>query len=180
MVLEDSPAAFHGVVLAVVGRVVGESNVDVVLLDELHHAVQELASTPAVLGTVVLEEDERVDLREAGLVLDPPRIIRVDDAVAGHLGRADCDRKLVVLGKQKAHGSRFAVRLVVVIERSNRHPAFAVARELTDLDCRLGIRRDQQLVVRPRDFVADAFDLLEDGVGFSDLFLTWVFCTRTG
>jgi len=85
MTLEGAPTPFDGVVLAVVGRVVGESNVDLMLLHKLHHAVQELASSPAVLRTIILKGHQRVDLREAGLVLGPPIVERVDDAVAGDL-----------------------------------------------------------------------------------------------
>jgi len=180
MTLKNAPTPFNGVVLAVVRRVVGESNVDLVLLHELHDARQELASAPAVLGTIVLQQDKGVDLRKAGRVLDPQRFEPVDDAIAGDLGRADGDRQFVVLGKQETYGSHLAVRRVIVIERSNWHATLAATRKLTDLDGRLRVARNQQLVFGPLSFLADACELFEDGVGLWDLFFTWVFCTRTG
>ena len=85
-----------------------------------------------------------------------------------------------MLGQQETHGRYLAIGLVIVIERSNRHATFAVARELSDLDGRLRVAGNQQLVFGLCGFLANAFDFFEDSVGFGDLFFTWVFCTRTG
>jgi hypothetical protein len=59
-----------------------------------------------------------------------------------------------------------------VIERSNRHATFAVARELADLDGCFGVAGNQQLGFGLGGFLANAFELFEDGVGFWDLFFT--------
>jgi len=139
MTLEGAPTPFHGVVLAVVRRVVGKSNVDLMLLHELHHAVQELASSATVLRTIILKGHKRVDLRKAGLVLGPPMVKRVDDAVAGYLRRTDRDHQLVVLGKEDPKGSDVGIGREVVVEGLNRHATFTTARKLTDLDGRLRV-----------------------------------------
>ena len=85
-----------------------------------------------------------------------------------------------MLRKKEAHRRNLPVGLVIVIERSNRHAAFAIARELTDLDDCLRVTGNQQLGFALCDFLANPFDFFEDRVGFGDLFFTWVFCTRTG
>jgi len=76
-----------------------------------------------------------------------------------------------MLGEQEAHGRGRAGREIVV-ERLNRHATLAATRELADLDGRLGIAGDQQLVFRLCGFLANALDLVEDGVGLGDFFLT--------
>jgi hypothetical protein len=180
VILENTPAALDRVVLAVVRRIIGEADADLMLFDEVDHAVQELAPASTVLGAVVLEKNERVDLGKTTLVLAPPVPDVVHDAVAGNLGCADRDRQFVVLGEQDAHRRGRAIGLEVMVEGPNTHTAFAVAREFADLDDRLGIARDQKLVLGLCGLCADALDLFKDCVGFRDLFLTWVFCTRTG
>lgn len=85
-----------------------------------------------------------------------------------------------MLRKKEANRGDFAVGLIVVVERLNGNTTLAVTRKLPDVDGRLRVPRNDQLVVRAICFVADAPDLFEDGVGLRDLFFTWVFCTRTG
>lgn len=172
VIFENTPAPLDRVVLAVVRRIVSKANVDLMLLNELHHAVKELRSPPAVLGAVVLKDDERIDFWKPGLVLAPPVLRRVHDAIAGDLGRAHCDRQFIMPDEQDTYGRGRAVGLEVVIERSNRNATFAVARELADLDDCLGVAGNQQLVRGSCCFLADSLDLLEDGVGFGDFFLT--------
>ena len=89
MILQNAPTTFHGVVLAVVRRIVGKADVDLMLLNEVHHPAQELSSSSTVLGAIVLKKNQRVDLRKPGLVLGPPVVDRIHDAVAGDFGCAD-------------------------------------------------------------------------------------------
>ena len=127
MILENTPTAFHRVVLAVVRRIVSQTDMDLMLLSEMYHPIQELGSSSTVLRTIVLKQNERVDRWKPGLILKPPRVDCIHNAIAGHFGRAKRNGQLVLLGEQKAHGSHLAIRFVIVIERSNGHAAFAIA-----------------------------------------------------
>lgn len=126
--LQNTPTAFNRVILTVVGRVIGKANVDLMALNKIHHAAEELASSTAVFWAIVLKQNQSVDLGKPGLVFAPPVLEGVYDTIAGDFGCADRDRQLVMLWQQEAEGRRFGVGLVIVVERSDRwHATFSVA-----------------------------------------------------
>ena len=64
VLFEDASAALHGVVLAVVRRVVGEAYVDLMSLSEVHDPREKPRAAALVLRAIVLQQEERVDLRK--------------------------------------------------------------------------------------------------------------------
>ncbi len=75
-----------------------------------------------------------------------------------------------MLGEQQSY-RRGLIGRKIVIERFNRHATFAIARALADLDGCLGIAGNQELVFGLCGFLANAFELFEDGIGFGGFFL---------
>lgn len=53
VLFENSPTAFNRVVLTVVGRIIRETDSDVILLDKFHQTLHELRSPTVVLRSVI-------------------------------------------------------------------------------------------------------------------------------
>ena len=83
----------------------------------------------------------------------------------------------VELRHQDSDRRERGVRLVVVVQRGELHPAGSAAGELADLDGGFGVHRHPQLMVGLVRLPIHPMDLLEDGVGLRDLFFGLVFCT---
>ena len=64
MLLQYAPKAFNGIVLAVIRRIVNQLERELQLVSELDHAVHELRASAMIFGSIVLEEHQRLYLRE--------------------------------------------------------------------------------------------------------------------
>ena len=91
MSLENAPAAFDRIVFAVIRRIVSKADVDLMLFNEIDHSGQELGTSSAILGAIVLKQNQCVDVRKSGLVFVPPVVEHIHDAVACNFGCADRD-----------------------------------------------------------------------------------------
>ena len=65
MVLQHAPDTLYGVVFAVIGRVVGQLNGDLELVNELREPVHKLRATAVVFPPVVLIDQDGPDLGES-------------------------------------------------------------------------------------------------------------------
>src|SRR6266545_1584703 len=73
VVFENAPAAFNGIVLAVVRRVIHQSHYDAILLYELDQTPHKLGAPTVVFGAVIQIDDQRSDLGKAVTYVLPPR-----------------------------------------------------------------------------------------------------------
>jgi len=170
VVLQHAPASLDRIVFAVIRRVVGQAHADLVFVCKLNDALDELCPSTAVLWSVVLVEEQRVDTEESNLVGGPPPVETVYDAVACDLGVHQCDMQFVILGQEDPRRRQYRLGCVVVVERCYVSTVPTSPREFTYLHPGLGIYRDAQKALVSLGKFVDLFHLVEDGVCFRDLF----------
>jgi hypothetical protein len=71
---QDSPDSLNGVVFAVIGRVVGQSNVEFVGNGKLNHALHELSATRMILWAIILIDEQGFNVAESLTITIPPSI----------------------------------------------------------------------------------------------------------
>jgi len=180
VLLGDAPAPLDRIVLAVVGRVVGQADGQAGGGRERHEAGDELAAMAVVLRPVVQVEDQRGAVREARAHRRPPLRQAVGQAVAGHARGHRVEEHLLQLGQQQAHRRHRAHRLAVVVGGGDRDPAPPFPREGAALDRRFGLHGDPPRVARRVGGAVDGRHLGEAGVGRGDLLWGGVLATVWG
>lgn len=139
MIFECAPAAFNGVVLAVIGRVVDKSNIDLILLHKLDDSFEKLCSAATIFRPIVLQKDKTIHIWKRGLLLRPPLLYAVNDAITGRFGRCHENIQSIMVGQKNANWGHFLVRRKIVVEGPGDDARFAFSRKVPDLDDRLRI-----------------------------------------
>ena len=180
MLLQDAPAALDRVVLAVVGRGVGQADDQAGVGGELHEAVHELGPVAVVLRAVVQVEDQRGAMREAGAHRRPPLRQPIHQAVAGHARGHGIEEAFVQRRQEQPDRRHRPRRREVVVGGGDRHAAPPPPREGAELDRGLRVQRDPQRVPGRVGGLIDGGHVRKDGVGRGDLFWGCVLATVWG
>ena len=91
MFFQDAPAAFDGVVLAVVWRIVNQHDFKIVSVGKFNHPFHELRPKTGILRTVVEINDQLTNVSETVLVCIPPLLETVGDEVTRFPRRSEDD-----------------------------------------------------------------------------------------
>ncbi len=81
VVFKRCPASFYGIVFAVIGRIINQTNPEVCRLDELHHAFNELSPVTFERWTIVQINHQFFHARISALMCLPPSLQAIDDKV---------------------------------------------------------------------------------------------------
>ena len=185
VLFQNAPAAFDGVVFAVVRRQIHQFDLDLVAIGEPDQTVHELGPGTADLRAVVEFDVQPLDTGMNGLPLLPPALEAVGDEVAGLLRVPEKEQGLVDLLRpavqfENSERNQKGVGRHVVIERPDRSGSagFAASGEVADFDLGLGVDGDPQGVGVGRCPGAGFADVFEDRVGLGDFFSGRVLSTR--
>src|SRR5437588_424332 len=125
-----------------VGRIIGQANTDLVLLNKCHQTLYELGPATVVLWTIVQIDDQSLDVGKAVFDRLPPLDESIDQTIAGHSG-GDCIEKHFIGGRHEdaywRHGRHW---LKIMICCFGGHAILASPSKRTDLESRFGIHRD--------------------------------------
>ena len=91
MFLQCSPAALDRIVLAVVGRVINQFNLQVVFISELSQAFHELRTTTGYFRTIVQVDHQLANVRLNSFAITPPLLEIVRYGIAGGSALAEAD-----------------------------------------------------------------------------------------
>jgi len=97
MLFQEPPDPFNGVVLAVIGRVVGQFHSESELVDKVDNTIHELSASAMVLRAVILIDNKRRDIRKAFTDTEPAIRYAIDDEITGHLGGREVEIEFAVL-----------------------------------------------------------------------------------
>ena len=93
MVFQNPPASFHSVVLAVIRRIVGQVDCQLVPVGELHQTFEELSPHTAERWTIVQIDDDFPDVWIVLFAFFPPLFEAVCDEIARLTRLAEDDRE---------------------------------------------------------------------------------------
>lgn len=136
MKLEDSPTAFYGIVLAVVGRIVEQVDRFSDEIDKLHHALQELSAHTTAFRPII-----GFDLNELRVFLFlraesvPPLLQGIDDEVTGLIGTAKGNVQLPTVFIKDSTGSVFLLTSHIMVTGFVVAPCLSSPGEITNIDC---------------------------------------------
>ena len=134
MVLEDAPAAFDRIVLAVIGRVIRQPDRDAILLHKLDHPLHKLGSTAVVLRAIIDIEYQRGNVCKPLADGLPPLHEPVHQAVTGHFGGDPVHKQFIPCREKDAHRSEGRCWMKIVVDRRDVGATFAPTREGTHFD----------------------------------------------
>ncbi len=142
VLFENPPAAFDRVVLAVIGRIIGQADREMIGLRKLHEPLHELSAPTVALWTIVQIDEQGRDVGKALFNPLPPVDQSIHQAIAGHFGRHPIQKELIGDGQENAYGGHCRCWLKVVVSCLGGDAALASSGKGADLDCRLGIHRE--------------------------------------
>jgi hypothetical protein len=178
VLLEDSPAALHGIVFAVVRRIVEEANGLADVVGELDHALEKLRAPTIALGPVVGLDLDVGDARtRIGVLTCPPGVQAVDDEIAGLRRTSEGQMKGATVFVDDTKWGVLLLAPHVVVCRLIVTPRLATARVVANIHRRLAVHaqaHERCALAIPVMFP----DVGEDGVGFGDFF--WGLALSTG
>ncbi len=140
MRFQDAPTAFDRIVLAVIGRIIGQPKPQTAALSKGDHPLHELAAPTMVFRTIVEIDHQRRDIGKAQAHLLPPAFYTIGQTIARHFGGDTIVKQLVEHRQQDAHWCQHSGGLKIMIGRSGGNAALAAASEWPDLDCRFRIQ----------------------------------------
>jgi len=162
----STPTAFNRVVFAMLGRIIGQANTDLVLLNQCHQTLHELVPSTEVLWTIVQIDDQSLDVGKAVFDRLPPLDESICQTVAGH-SRCDSKEKNFISGRHEdthwRHGGNW---LKIMISRFGCHAILTSPSKRTDLESSFGIHRDPSRLLISISSLIDLLHLGKDGVGF--------------
>ena len=168
VVLEGTKAAFDGIVLAMIRRIVQQREIELTLVREAYQAMHVLRAATLILWAVVLVDGQRTYPWTARLVVFPPVFHNIGETVRCPLGHDHVEEEFPCLHDQEPHGRHLSVGAKVVVQRADLNAAVASPGKVSDLDNVFRIERDAQrsgiLVDRTMLYV----QLLEDGIRLRD------------
>ncbi len=85
MLFEPAKGTFDGIVFAVIGRIIGQLDRDLLPLSQADQAMHELGASRVILGAVIGINDPALDLREARFDTLPPLLQTIDNTVCCQL-----------------------------------------------------------------------------------------------
>ncbi len=139
MVFQDAPHSFNGVVLAMVGRIIGQFQVDIVCPGKLHQALDELRPTALRLGTVVHVQDERMGAKTPS-PLRPQVMEPIHDKIGGHGTLREKEPEIVRRRQEEAKQLDRRLRGEIVIARDDTATIVASTGIGTKPNRRLGVQ----------------------------------------
>ena len=180
VIFQDSPAAFDGIVFAVIWRVVRQFQCQLVTVLEVDQPLHKLGTRSADLGTIVEIDEQPTHTGIGGFSVGPPQLQAVGDEVAGVARRAQDYVQLSAVHLKNAGWSKHCAGMPVMVGRTNRlvPPRLTPTRELANLHFGLGVERDAERFRVLRGSRVDVAQVVEDGVGGVDFFLGSVLRTR--
>src|SRR5438270_10011268 len=125
-----------------VGRIIGQANIDLILLNTCHQTLHELGPTTVVLRTIVQIDDQRLDVGKALFDRLPPLDESIDQTVAGHSGGDPIEKYFIGGRHQDAHWRYTGNWLKIMISRFGGHAILASTSKGSDLESRFGVHRD--------------------------------------
>ncbi len=95
VIFQNPPAAFDGVVFAVVWRIIGQAYGDVIALDKFHQALHELGTPAVALWTIVQIDEQCLDVGKALFDGLPPVDETIHQTIAGDLGGDPIEKEFI-------------------------------------------------------------------------------------
>jgi hypothetical protein len=180
MVFQNAPAAFDGSVLAVVGRIIGQADMEGIVAHKVDHAPHALGATAMVFRAIIQINHPGSDRAQALMHRVPPLRQAVGEAVARDVGADAIDKEFVQRGRQDTYGGHQSRRLEIVIGRLGLRPTFAPTGKGPHFDGGVGIDGNPSDVVLGIRIVLDLAQLVEDGVSLGHGFCGLLLATFLG
>jgi len=170
VVFQNAPAAFDGIVLAVLGRIVRQLKRQPTLPHKRAQTSHKLGAPTVTFGSVVEVEQQGRHLRIAVTVRLPPRLQEIDQTIARDLGSHGVHTQLALVRQQDAHRRPPRLGMKSMIGRFDLNAILAAARIIADVDRGVGIHRKAEYVRSRRRRRMDLAPLGKDSVGLDNLF----------
>ena len=170
MILQDAPAAFNWVVLAMVRRVRHQPHVEVIILDKIDEPLHKLCASALIFRTIIEIDPQHCDRSEPLADGLPPLGEAIHQAVTGDFRGHGVHKQFIQCGEKNAHGGHGCLRGKIVVSSLDLDTAFPAPGEGANFDGRFGIQRDAQDIVCRLSGVVDLGYLFADRVGFQDFF----------
>ena len=124
VVFQNAPTTFDGIVLAVVRRIIGQVEGEMIALGKVQEAGHKLRTPTVVLGAIIQIEDQGIDMSKALMHTQPPALQTVHQAIGGDFGCHHMQKQVVKLGEKNPNWRDGSVWLEVVIGGFDVDPAF--------------------------------------------------------
>jgi hypothetical protein len=177
VVFQNAPTTFNRIVLAVVRGIVGQVDGELIPDSKSHEASHKLSPSAVVFGTIIQIENQGIDMGQAVTDTQPPVFEAVDQTIGGDFRGHHIQKQVVKLGEKNPDGRERSTGFEVVIGGLDRNPTFSPPRERTDFDGGFGIHGETQNVLSSISGLIGPGHLLEDRIGFGNLF--WGFDLAT-
>jgi len=105
VVLSGCPAAFNGIICAVIGRILGQIDGELIGLGKLHEPCHKLSAIALILRSIIQIDHESMDLLKAFSPALPPQLQHIDQTIAGDFGGDTSQKQFIALGNQNAYWS---------------------------------------------------------------------------
>ena len=170
MGLQNPPTAFDRIILAMIGRVIGQPHAETRLLHKLEDALHELRPPTMVLWPIIQIDDQHADMPKALTHRFPPAHQTIDHTITRDFGGNPIQKQFIPARQEEPDGCYGRDRLEVMVGRLGWDAALPAPCEWANFDGRFRIDRDAQhrrVGIRRR---IDLGYLVEDSVGFGDFF----------
>ena len=180
MVFKDAPAAFDRIVFAMVGRIISQTDRQLTAVRERYHPVHKPGAAAVMFRAIVQVDDQCPDPDKPRLDRLPPAFQNIHDKITRSRRGREIQEDVVIPGKQNTKGRQFGIGLEVMIAACRGDTAFSATRKRTDFHGSFGINGNAKHFIRCIGVLVYLVYLVEDRVGFRDLFLGLLFATVRG
>ena len=140
VMFECAPAAFNGIVLAMVGGIIGELDGHLVAVDKVNDSGHELGAPTMIFRSIIQVEGERRDGGKTLLDGLPTVAEAIDQAITRDLSGHPIDEQIGGRRQQDAHGRNRRLCFEVVVTGLGCHSTLAFTRKRTDRHRGFGIQ----------------------------------------
>ena len=134
MIFQNAPTALNRIVLAVIGRVIGEPHGQPRLLHKRHDALHELGASAMGLRPIIEGNHQRGDVPKAITDGLPPAHEAIDDTITRDFGGHPIQKQFIPARQADADRSDRRSGLEVMVSRLRGDAALPAPREGTNFD----------------------------------------------
>lgn len=170
MLFQAAPDSLDGIVLAVIWRIVRQTDVELESIRKLDHTLHKLRAPAVILRPIVLEQHQGLDQGKVGVYLAPAILKAINDKIAGYRPACEVEIEPIMIRQQDTIRRHFVGWPKIMIQRLDHQARLAATRVGADRHYGFGIQRQAQLggIVLHRRTLDRK--LLKDGVRFSRFF----------
>src|SRR6266511_2933734 len=165
MVLQNPQTTLYRVILAVIGRIIGQAYLDAIVHHKIDDALDELRAPTMILWSVIQVDHQQLNMGKTITCRFPPLDQPIHQAITGDFPADHIQKQFITFGKEDPHGCHRCRGLKIVISSFHVPPTPSSSRERANFDRRFGIHRDSQDVFCGIRSLIDPAHSREDGIG---------------